>query len=61
MVIYQGQHLLRWWLVAIKQQAITWVNVDQDLCHHMASLGHKELISGDEPTKIVANVITFEM
>ena len=27
----------------IKIQAI-WVNVDPDLCHHMASLGHTELI-----------------
>ena len=26
-----------------EHQAITWVNVDPDLCHHMASLGHKEL------------------
>ena len=27
-----------------RQQAITLVNVDPDLCHHMASLGHTELI-----------------
>ena len=26
-----------------RQQAITWANVDPDLCHHMASLGHNEL------------------
>ena len=25
------------------EQAITWANVDPDLCHHMASLGHNEL------------------
>ena len=25
------------------QQAITWANVDPDLCRHMASLGHNEL------------------
>ena len=25
------------------QQAITWGNVDTDLCHHMVSLGHNEL------------------
>ena len=24
-------------------QAITWANVDPDLCHHMVSLGHNEL------------------
>ena len=28
----------------VKQQAITWANVDPDLCRHMASLGHNELI-----------------
>ena len=27
-----------------RQQAITWANVDQDLCRHMASLGHNELL-----------------
>ena len=26
----------------VRQQAITWGNVDPDLCHHMASLGHNE-------------------
>ena len=26
-----------------RQQAITWANVDQDLCQHMVSLGHNEL------------------
>ena len=26
-----------------RQQAITWSNVDPDLCRHMASLGHNEL------------------
>ena len=25
------------------QQAITWANVEPDLCHHMVSLGHNEL------------------
>ena len=25
------------------QQAIAWTNVDQDLCHHMASLDHNML------------------
>ena len=28
---------------ALRQQAITWANVDPDLCCHMASLGHIEL------------------
>ena len=25
-------------------QAITWANVDPDLCHHMVSLNHNKLI-----------------
>ena len=35
-----------WWLVNIgsgRQQAITWANVNPNLCCHMASLGHNEL------------------
>ena len=31
------------WLGAIRQQAITWANVDPDLCRHVASLGQDEL------------------
>ena len=30
-------------LGAVRQQAITWANVDPDICHHMPSLHHKEL------------------
>ena len=30
-------------LGAIRQQAITWANVDSVLCHHLASLGPNEL------------------
>ena len=30
------------WLGAVRQHAITWNKVQQDLCHHMASQGHKE-------------------
>ena len=30
--------------VAWQQQAITWANVNPDLCHHMASQGHNELM-----------------
>ena len=29
----------------VRQQAITWANVDPDLCRHMASVGHNELIN----------------
>ena len=28
---------------AVRQQVITWITVDPDLCLHMASLGHIEL------------------
>ena len=28
---------------AVRQQAITWTNVDPDLWRHVASLGHNEL------------------
>ena len=32
-----SQHLCQW-LLAIKQQALTWANVDLDVCHYLASL-----------------------
>ena len=32
---------------AVRQHAITWANVDRDLCRPMASLGHNELISNN--------------
>ena len=32
-------------LRAIRQQAITWANVVRDLCRHMASIGHNELMT----------------
>ena len=35
-----GQHWFRSWLGAVRQQAITWTNVNTDLYRHMASLGH---------------------
>ena len=39
-----SQHWFRYWLGAVRQQAITWDNVDPDSCHHMLPLGHNELI-----------------
>ena len=38
-----SQHWVRWWLGAVRQQAITWANVDRDLCRHIAWLGPSEL------------------
>ena len=35
-----SQHWFRQRLGAVRQQAITWANVDQDICRLMASLGH---------------------
>ena len=32
----------RWWLGAIRQQTITWANVDLNLYRHMVSLGQNE-------------------
>ena len=31
------------WLGSVRQQAITWANIDSYLCHQMISLGHNEL------------------
>ena len=45
-----SQHWFRWWLGVVRQQAITWANVDPDLCHHMVSLGHNELRLCDQVT-----------
>ena len=38
-----SQYWFRYWFGAVRQQAITWANVDPDLCRHMASLGPNEL------------------
>ena len=37
------QYLFRKWLGAVRQQAITWTLLDQNLCRRMVSLGHNEL------------------
>ena len=38
-----SQHYLREWHCVVRQQAITWANVDPVLYRHMASLGLNEL------------------
>ena len=38
-----SQHWFRWWLGAVRQQAITWANVDPDLWCHMVPLSHNGL------------------
>ena len=42
-LLLTSQHWFRYWLGAARQKAITWANVDLDLCHQMVSLGHCEL------------------
>ena len=42
--LMRSQQWFRWWLGAIRQQAMTWANVDHVLCHHKASLGHNEFL-----------------
>ena len=34
--------LVQIWLDAVRQEAITWANVEPDLCRHMASSGHTD-------------------
>ena len=40
-----SQHWIGLWLGAVRQHAITWANIDPDLCRHMTSLGRKDTIS----------------
>ena len=40
--LMSSQHRFRQWLAAVKQQAITLTDVNPNLCHHIASLGHNE-------------------
>ena len=40
-----SQDRFRLWLGIIRQQDINWINIDPDLCRHMASLGHNKLIN----------------
>ena len=42
-----GQHWFRYWLGAVRQQAITWDNVDPDRYRQMVSLGLNELTNMD--------------
>ena len=43
--IHDKSTWFRWWLGAVRQQAITWANGDPDLFRHMVSLGPKEFIA----------------
>ena len=55
-----SQHSFRWWLGAVRQQAITWTNVDPDLCTHMASPGHNKLTYSEvQRSPLMANRATL--
>ena len=41
--VQKKDNVIAWW-----HQAISWANVDPDLCHHMASMGQNVLISAKE-------------
>ena len=41
--VQMSQHWFRWWIGAIKNQAITWANFGSNVYRHMASLGHHQL------------------
>ena len=38
-----GQHKLMWWLGSVSQHAIIFPNVEQNVCRHIALLGHHKL------------------
>ena len=48
-----SQHWFRWWLGAVRQQAITWANVDLAPCHHMASPGHNLMMLWWDPNVLI--------
>ena len=53
-----GEVAIRWMaqdLISIRQQAITWTNIDPDLCLQMVSLGHNGLMSWNICSRIIHN------
>ena len=46
-------NLIDWLIGAVRQQVITWANVDPDLCHHMVSLCRNELKTSHSSLVIV--------
>ena len=47
-----SQHWFKEWLGAVRQQAITWTNVDPERCPNMVSLSHNDL-------PVIINTITY--
>ena len=57
-LLMNSQHWFREWFSAIRQQAITWSNVDPGLCRHMASQGLNELTHWGRVTHICVGKLT---
>ena len=53
-----SQHWFGKWLGPVRQQVITWANVEPDLCRHMASLGYNELIRQKLVNTVDADALT---
>ena len=49
------------WLGAVLHQAITWAQVDPDLCRHMASLSHNELKNDSHLLSMAYNSYHYNM
>ena len=61
-LLMKSQHWFRLWLGAVRQQAITWANVDPDLCRQMVSLSLNELkINKDNNIWIWYNITAFQV
>ena len=54
-------HWFRQWLGAVRQQAITWANLDSDLCHHMALLDNNELIKTIDFIKLMTRQVQVSL
>ena len=54
-----SERSFRWWLGAVRQQVIIKVSVYLDLCRHVASFGHNELIIGVQFYVSILGVLSF--
>ena len=56
-----NQYWFRQWVGVVRQQAITWANVDLDLCRHMPSLGKCLCIFEDQQCKFFSDISGFDL
>ena len=54
-----NEKCFREWLDPVRQQVITWVNVNPDLCRQMVPLGHSELVQQLPITSTSVRVISL--